>query len=94
MDEYERIEEELSQVYASYVVKIRCLAFLEEQLEELEKAQKMEFAVSGLFESLFSKRNMLLKIVPVYLTMAFCRDEWAPIACNFVEDRALYAYKK
>ncbi|XP_065301644.1 clusterin-associated protein 1 [Dermacentor albipictus] len=45
MDEYERIEEELSQVYAAYIVKIRCLAYLEEQLEELEKAQKMEFAV-------------------------------------------------
>ncbi|XP_049273866.1 clusterin-associated protein 1 isoform X8 [Rhipicephalus sanguineus] len=45
MDEYERIEEELSQVYATYVVKIRCLAYLEEQLEELEKAQKIEFAV-------------------------------------------------
>lgn len=47
MDEYERIEEELSQVYATYVVKIRCLAYLEEQLEELEKAQKIEFAVSS-----------------------------------------------
>ncbi|KAH7949887.1 hypothetical protein HPB49_016473 [Dermacentor silvarum] len=47
MDEYERIEEELSQVYAAYIVKIRCLAYLEEQLEELEKAQKMEFAVSA-----------------------------------------------
>ncbi|KAH8037247.1 hypothetical protein HPB51_009690 [Rhipicephalus microplus] len=45
MDEYERIEEELSQVYATYVVKLRCLAYLEEQLEELEKAQKIEFAV-------------------------------------------------
>ncbi|XP_077490557.1 clusterin associated protein 1 [Amblyomma americanum] len=45
MDEYERIEEELSQVYETYVVKIRCLAYLEEQLEELEKAQKIEFAV-------------------------------------------------
>lgn len=47
MDEYERIEEELSQVYATYVVKLRCLAYLEEQLEELEKAQKIEFAVSA-----------------------------------------------
>lgn len=47
MDEYERIEEELSQVYGMYVVKIRCLAYLEEQLEELEKVQKTEFAVSG-----------------------------------------------
>lgn len=47
MDEYERIEEELSQVYGVYVVKIRCLAYLEEQLEELEKVQKTEVAVSG-----------------------------------------------
>lgn len=45
MDEYERIEEELSQVYGQYVVKIRCLAYLEEQLEELERAQKIEFNV-------------------------------------------------
>lgn len=44
MDEYERIEEELSQVYGVYVVKIRCLAYLEEQLEELEKVQKTEVA--------------------------------------------------
>ncbi|KAM7296272.1 clusterin-associated protein 1 isoform X2 [Ixodes scapularis] len=43
MDEYERIEEELSQVYGQYVVKIRCLAYLEEQLEELERTQKIEF---------------------------------------------------
>lgn len=47
MDEYERIEGELSQVYGVYVVKIRCLAYLEEQLEELEKVQKTEVAVSG-----------------------------------------------
>lgn len=49
MDEYERIEEELSQVYGQYVVKIRCLAYLEEQLEELERTQKIEFNVSGRF---------------------------------------------
>lgn len=46
MDEYERIEEELSQVYSQYVVKIRCLAYLEEQLQELERTQKIEFSVS------------------------------------------------
>lgn len=51
MDEYERIEEELSQVYGQYVVKIRCLAYLEEQLEELERTQKIEFNVSECFLS-------------------------------------------
>ncbi|XP_023233335.1 clusterin-associated protein 1-like [Centruroides sculpturatus] len=40
MDEYEKLEKELEAVYNQYLVKFRCLAFLEQQLEELEKAEQ------------------------------------------------------
>lgn len=40
MDEYEKLEKELESVYDQYLVKFRCLAFLEQQLEELEKAEQ------------------------------------------------------
>ncbi|XP_067128475.1 clusterin-associated protein 1 [Centruroides vittatus] len=40
MDEYEKLEKELEAVYDQYLVKFRCLAFLEQQLEELEKAEQ------------------------------------------------------
>lgn len=40
MDEFERLEQELEKVYEQYLVKFRCLAYLEQQLEELEKVEK------------------------------------------------------
>lgn len=44
MDEMEKLEEELVIVYDLYVTRLRCLAFLERQQEEIEKAEleKME----------------------------------------------------
>ena len=40
MDEYEKLEAELKQIYEEYVIKYRCVAFLEQQLEEFERAEK------------------------------------------------------
>ncbi|XP_076333631.1 clusterin-associated protein 1-like isoform X2 [Tachypleus tridentatus] len=40
MDEYEHLEKELEKTYEEYTVKFRCLAFLDQQLEELEKAER------------------------------------------------------
>lgn len=40
MDEYERLEQELEQLYEKYVTKFHWLAYLEQQLEELEKAEQ------------------------------------------------------
>ncbi len=34
MDEYEKLEAELKQVYEDYIVKFRCLSFLEQQVSE------------------------------------------------------------
>ena len=44
MDEYEKLEAELKKVYEDYVSKFRCLAFLEQQVEEFERVEqeKME----------------------------------------------------
>lgn len=39
MDEFELLEKELATVYDTYVLKHRCLVFLEQQLEEVEKAE-------------------------------------------------------
>ena len=32
MDEYEKLEDELKKIYEDYIVKYRCLAFLEQQV--------------------------------------------------------------
>ncbi|XP_022252514.1 clusterin-associated protein 1 homolog isoform X2 [Limulus polyphemus] len=40
MDEYEHLEKELEKTYEEYTFKFRCLAFLDQQLEELEKAER------------------------------------------------------
>lgn len=45
MDEYERLEEELQECYESYMVKFRCLAYLERLLEEHEFAEKQKMEV-------------------------------------------------
>lgn len=57
MDEYERLEEELQECYESYMVKFRCLAYLERLLEEHEFAEKQkmeerEDAVQKMMEKL------------------------------------------
>lgn len=39
MDEYEKLEEELVYIYELYITKFRCLTFLEQQLEDIEKAE-------------------------------------------------------
>lgn len=39
MDEFEKLEQELITYYDMYVLKFRCLAFLEQQLEEVEKSE-------------------------------------------------------
>ncbi|XP_013789422.1 clusterin-associated protein 1 homolog isoform X2 [Limulus polyphemus] len=40
MDEYERLEQDLEKAYEQYLVKFRCLAFLEQHLEDLEKIEE------------------------------------------------------
>ena len=45
MDEYEILEDELKEVYQEYIRKYRCLAYLEQQLEELERQESEERAV-------------------------------------------------
>ena len=39
MDEFEKLEAELSETYNLYVLKFRCLVFLEQQLEDVEKSE-------------------------------------------------------
>lgn len=39
MDEYEKLEEELADIYELYITKFRCLTFLEQQLEEIEESE-------------------------------------------------------
>ncbi|XP_064481196.1 clusterin-associated protein 1-like [Ornithodoros turicata] len=40
MDEFERLEEELENMHQQYVLKFRCLAYLDAQLEELEQNER------------------------------------------------------
>ncbi len=36
MDEYEKLEEELKALYEDYIIKFRCVAFLEQQVSETQ----------------------------------------------------------
>jgi hypothetical protein len=45
MDEYEKIEVELGKLYEVYMDKFRNLAYLEQQLEEHNKAEQDKFEV-------------------------------------------------
>ena len=47
MDEYERLEEELSRQYQGYVEKQCNVSFLEHQLDEYHKAERDRMEVSG-----------------------------------------------
>ena len=40
MDEYEKLEAELKKLYEEYIVKFRCLSYLEQQLEEYERVEQ------------------------------------------------------
>lgn len=40
MDEYERYEDQLKGLYTEYVVKFRNLSYLQQQLWEVERAEK------------------------------------------------------
>jgi len=42
MDEFEKLEAELRLCYEEYVNKFRCLSYLEQQLQELEKNEQQE----------------------------------------------------
>lgn len=42
MDEYEKLEDELKKVYEVYVVKMRCLTYLEQLLDELERVEQVK----------------------------------------------------
>ena len=39
MDEFEKQEQELADCYDLYILKFRCLVYLEQQLEEIEKSE-------------------------------------------------------
>ena len=45
MDEYEKLEEELADIYELYITKFRCLTFLEQQLEEIEETELQKIQV-------------------------------------------------
>lgn len=45
MDEFEKLEQELSLAYDQYVLKFRCLVYLEQQLEDIEKSELEEMRV-------------------------------------------------
>lgn len=60
MDEYEKLEQELTYIYDLYVLKYRCLVFLEQQLEEIEKTeldqmQKREENIRGMISNAMEK---------------------------------------
>ncbi|KAJ6220174.1 hypothetical protein RDWZM_005986 [Blomia tropicalis] len=42
MDELDKVEQDIVQLYDSYVVNSRCLFFLEQKLEEFEEAEKLK----------------------------------------------------
>ena len=39
MDEFEKLEQELAYCYDLYILKFRCLVYLEQQLEDIEKSE-------------------------------------------------------
>lgn len=45
MDELDKVEQDIVQLYDSYVVNSRCLFFLEQKLEEFEEAEKLKIEV-------------------------------------------------
>ena len=47
MDELERVEADIGQLYDDYVINSRCLFFLEQKLEEFEEVERMKIEVSG-----------------------------------------------
>lgn len=51
MDEFEKLEQELISYYDLYVLKFRCLAFLEQQLEEVEKSEVNQVRVIKILSS-------------------------------------------
>lgn len=57
MDELEKVEQDIIQLYDTYVVNCRCLFFLEQKLEEFEELEKLKLKVS-----LVNLRNKILKM--------------------------------
>lgn len=45
MDELEKIEEEIVQIYDQYVSHSRCLFFLEQKIEEFEELERLKIEV-------------------------------------------------
>lgn len=57
MDEYERIEVDLSKIYQIYMEKYRNLTYLEQQLEDYNKLEQNKFEVW--LYSCSNSRNLL-----------------------------------
>lgn len=48
MDEFEKLEQELAYSYDLYVLKFRCLVYLEQQLEDIERSEVDQIKVRSL----------------------------------------------
>jgi len=47
MDDYDKLEEQLHIIYDDYLLKFRNMAYLEEMLDEFQKAEQGRYEVSS-----------------------------------------------
>lgn len=53
MDEFEKLEQELAYFYDLYILKFRCLVYLEQQMEDIEKSEYDQLRVWNLSSPVF-----------------------------------------
>jgi clusterin-associated protein 1 len=60
MDEYEKVELELTKVYQIYMEKFRNLAFLEQQIDQVNRDEQDQVEASLFFLFFFEKKTFFL----------------------------------
>lgn len=75
MDEFEKLESELRHCYEEYVNKFRCLSFLDNQWQELEKSEQQELEERQV--SLFGLITCICCMLTQFYTFYHCRQRHA-----------------
>lgn len=68
LEEFERLEVELQQLYQDYLVRFRCVAYLEQQQEEAEQAEHERMEARKVTSLFFEGGGDIIQCIRLVLT--------------------------
>lgn len=79
MEEFERLEAELRQLYESYVLRFRCVTYLEQQYEAAEQAEQERMEERQVSKRVFPLKSFFLEVFYLNVSNITFKNK---IGCN------------